>query len=352
MGDGFVFLFPVMFITLACAFLIAWRWGAPIALWWGIGFLCSGVAATVPLLPHAIPGIVLGTIANGLFGLAFFCFGGALLRRAGAPMQTALRAGLLVVSVGAAVGAIAIGDLRAQIFAADLGCALLMAVGLPATARTLRQPVDYALFAIVALVSVETLLQAVTITFTLPAGDGKGHYLSTLYAFVMQSSAVVLGLIHALVALASVVLDRIAADRHAALRDPLTGLVTRQGLDQQLSAQPHAAEAAFVACDIDNLKQACEMFGPETADRVIVEIAGLVRAQCPAEGIAARVGDHRFLLHVPSGGRAAADLLADRLRSATRGHDWKDRGVVPTALAGLSLAAILSIDCHVPPVPG
>jgi GGDEF domain-containing protein len=351
MGDGFAFLFPVIFITLGCTFLLVWRWGAPNALWWGVGFLCSGVAATVPLLPSAIPSVIRGAIANGLFGFAFYCYGGALLRRAGAPMRPRLRLAILLVSVIGAVAAIPLGTLRTQIFFSDFGCALLLAVGLPPMLRRLRQPIDRALFGIAALVAFETFLQAATIMLTAPAGDGKGAYISSLYAFLMQSSAVVLGLVLALVALAAAVLDRIAADRQSDLRDPLTGLATRQGLAEELAQRPAGPAAACVACDVDNLKQAGEMFGPQTSERVIAEIAALVGALCPVGGVAARVGDHQFLLYLPTGGTRGAEATADRLRKAILNHDWKAREVVPTALAGLSLTAILQIDCHVQAAP-
>ena len=351
MGDGFAFLFPIMFITLAGAFFAVWRWGAPVALWWGIGFLCSGLAASVPALPRIIPSIILGTIANGLFGLAFYCYGGALLRRVGAPLWTPLRLTILIVSVAIAVAALAIGNLRLQVFAADFGCALLMAVALPATARRLRDLTECALFAIVALVSFETFLQAATVMITLPENDGKGVYMHSTYAFLMQSSAVVLGLILALVALASAVLDRIAADRQADFRDPLTGLTTRPGVEYALRLRPRGPDALFVVCEIGNLRQASELLGPHASDRIIIRIADLVRDLCPPDGVAARVGDQLLLLYLPTGGRAVADPIADRLKKAIHQYDWSGSGVMPNALGGLSLAALLSIECRVQSEP-
>ncbi|RVT89392.1 GGDEF domain-containing protein [Sphingomonas crocodyli] len=351
MGDGFAFLFPIMFITLAGMFLLVWRWGAPIAKWWGLGFLCSGLAASVPALPNVIPMIVRGTIANALFGLAFFHFGGALLRRANAPLMTGVRIAILVVSVGGAVFGLAIRNLHLQIFASDLGCAILMGIGLPATTRRLRDLMDCALFAIVALVTFETFLQAVTVTITLPEQDGTGVYMTSTYAFLMQSSAVVLGLIHALVALASAVLDRIDADRQADLRDPLTGLTTRPGLDRALRARPRGPDSSFVICEVDNLRQANELFGPQASERIIVRIADLVRMEIPTGGVAARVGDQRFVIYVPTGGKAVANPIADRLRNAIYRYDWSGSGVTPSALGGLSLAALLSIECRVQTEP-
>ena len=347
MGDGFAFLFPIMFITLAGAFFAVWRWGAPIALWWGIGFLCSGLAAAVPALPHAIPSIIRGTIANTLFGLAFFCYGGALLRRAGAPLYTPLRLTILVVSVATAVACIAVGNLRLQVFAADFGCALLMAIELPATARRLRDLTECALFAIVSLVSFETFLQAATVMITLPGDDADGAYMGSTYAFLMQSSAVVLVLVLALVALASAVLDRITADRLSDLRDPLTGLTTRAGLEYALKAEPRGPDAVLIVCDVDNLRQASELFGLQASDRIIVRMADIVRAECPAGGIAARVGDQRFMLYLPTGGRGAGDMIAHRLKNAIYRYDWSGSGLASSALGGLSLTALLSIECRV-----
>ncbi|TZG27724.1 GGDEF domain-containing protein [Sphingomonas montanisoli] len=347
MGDGFAFLFPIMFITLAGMFLLVWRWGAPIAKWWGLGFLCSGLAASVPALPNVIPMMVRGTIANALFGLAFFHFGGALLRRADAPLMTGVRIAILVVSVGGAVFGLAIRNLHLQIFASDLGCALLMGIGLPATTKRLRDLMDCALFAIVALVTFETFLQAVTVTITLPEQDGTGVYMTSTYAFLMQSSAVVLGLIQALVALASVVLDRIEADRQTDLRDPLTGLTTRPGLDHALKVKPRGSDATFILCEVDNLREASDLFGPQAPDRIIIRIADMIRAECPVGGVAARIGDQRFLLYVPTGGPAAAAPIAERLTNAIYRYDWSGSGVVPAALGGLSLAALLSIKCQV-----
>lgn len=106
------------------------------------------------------------------------------------------------------------------------------------------------------------------------------------------------------------------AERKADL-DPLTGLLNRRGLERALAARHDVgARGALVMLDLDHFKSVNDAHGHDTGDRVLRDVAELLRGQMRRPDLAARFGGEEFVLHLAGIGREPALQVAERLRMA------------------------------------
>jgi diguanylate cyclase (GGDEF)-like protein len=108
----------------------------------------------------------------------------------------------------------------------------------------------------------------------------------------------------------------LAAARHAAARDPLTGLPNRRALITTLSAALARGQVAVVLLDLDQFKTINDRCGHATGDAVLRTVAD--RLTTLPVRLAARLSGDEFVLVVAGGldcGRAAAQM-ARRLLAA------------------------------------
>jgi diguanylate cyclase (GGDEF)-like protein/PAS domain S-box-containing protein len=110
---------------------------------------------------------------------------------------------------------------------------------------------------------------------------------------------------------------------HAAQHDPLTGLVNRAVLREQLQARlagrrrPTSVGVLFL--DIDDFKVVNDTLGHETGDALLLEVGRRLQAERRARDVAARMGGDEFTILL-AGIRGAEDavVVADRIRRTLR----------------------------------
>lgn len=119
------------------------------------------------------------------------------------------------------------------------------------------------------------------------------------------------------------------AAQEAAVRDPLTGLTNRLGLEHMAPKVLADAAAAgltpwLVLIDVDWFKEINDDAGHAVGDSALREIAELLRGECRANDLVARwAGDEFIILLV---GEAQLGMaVAERIRAAVDGHDWRSR---------------------------
>lgn len=115
--------------------------------------------------------------------------------------------------------------------------------------------------------------------------------------------------------------------RRMATTDPLTGLFNRRHLaylaEKELARfQRSGHPVAFLLLDIDHFKGINDQYGHETGDRVLEEVAAIIRAQLRTQDLVARWGGEEFLAVLPDTGLESAQASAERVREALRAHDW------------------------------
>ena len=112
------------------------------------------------------------------------------------------------------------------------------------------------------------------------------------------------------------------ACRSSTLRDELTGLLNRRGLDVMLPEQAKRAKRSgrpviVVYGDIDRFKTLNDTYGHERGDEVLVAVAGALRASFRETDLIARLGGDEFCVIAEADDIDPA-LLGERLDGAVR----------------------------------
>jgi diguanylate cyclase (GGDEF)-like protein len=121
--------------------------------------------------------------------------------------------------------------------------------------------------------------------------------------------------------LSSVTVDHLRRLRGLALRDPLTGLLNRRGLDQAIAVTLRASERfnqpiCVITMDIDHFKRINDKFGHDGGDAVLKEFASLIASHARSSDVCARLGGEEFVLVMANSGVSDGLLVAERVRLA------------------------------------
>ena len=128
-------------------------------------------------------------------------------------------------------------------------------------------------------------------------------------------------------------LDRLASTDH------LTGLWNRRAFEERLNAEVERATRysrpmSLLVVDLDRFKQVNDVHGHPVGDRVLVEIAGRLRATARKGEIVARVGGEEFAWILPETDAEGALGTAARLRRAIKEEPFPGVGPL-TVSAGI-----------------
>jgi diguanylate cyclase (GGDEF)-like protein len=111
------------------------------------------------------------------------------------------------------------------------------------------------------------------------------------------------------------------------ITDGLTGLYNRLKLDEVLEAEILRAgrsgqPLSVILIDVDHFKHINDQHGHQTGDRVLVELARLLRAGTRVTDLAGRWGGEEFMLICPNTDGAGACQLAGMLRQTIQDHPF------------------------------
>lgn len=153
-----------------------------------------------------------------------------------------------------------------------------------------------------------------------------------------------LGLIIAIAAWTSQAQLRLLVDlldaRRDALHDALTGLANRRYAGERIEAARahairHGESLSLLMLDIDHFKQVNDRWGHANGDRVLAELANVLRDSLRAGDMAARVGGEEFLVLLPGDDLEQARDAAERIRARV--------AALRIALPGEMIATTVSI---------
>ncbi|WP_312991555.1 hypothetical protein [Rhizobium populisoli] len=161
--DNFAYLLPFIFFVFGCTFVFLQRWGSVSGRYWGIGYISAAFGFAAPLILEKLPLEAQAIVSNAFFLSAFFCYGQALYSRFGVPPALAARLVFSAVALATISYLVMIHDLKGELVASDVACALLLAAPLWQVRGRIRRPIDWLLVSMVGLVLAET-------TFRLAAG--------------------------------------------------------------------------------------------------------------------------------------------------------------------------------------
>ncbi|HZO05721.1 MAG TPA: diguanylate cyclase, partial [Solirubrobacterales bacterium] len=128
-----------------------------------------------------------------------------------------------------------------------------------------------------------------------------------------------------------------------ASQDPLTGLKNRRRFDEDLRtamarARRERSTGAMLMLDLDHFKQVNDDHGHPAGDRLIVEIANVLRRRTRESDSLGRLGGDEFAVVLPRCSREEAILTAEAIATAIREHEPEGEGVEPvTACVGVAM---------------
>ncbi|WP_051986677.1 sensor domain-containing diguanylate cyclase [Pseudidiomarina atlantica] len=213
----------------------------------------------------------------------------------------------------------------------------------------------YGIFDIVAALSYASTIAAIMIVITLSVGVSiwrKGHPLAIYFLFghsfffIFNALAVLyyksildfsyitkhgvgIGIMLEALMLAFIVayrikmLEQVKASqeqlRIEAQTDPLTGLYNRRYFYRRANellekAKNQDIPMAMLAIDLDDFKQVNDTYGHQLGDKVLVEIAQLLRDSCRSQDVVARFGGEEFVVLLYRTSVTSAEAIAETIR--------------------------------------
>lgn len=126
---------------------------------------------------------------------------------------------------------------------------------------------------------------------------------------------------------------------NTARRDPLTGLVTRDGFTRRATALLKDPRAVVVLADVDRFKHINDTHGHAAGDALLKVTADRLARHVGSSGVVGRLGGDEFAAVVIDDHGIAADLLAVLHSVLARPVDGQDPAVCTTVSLGWVRAA-------------
>jgi two-component system cell cycle response regulator len=119
--------------------------------------------------------------------------------------------------------------------------------------------------------------------------------------------------------------------RHLAETDPLTETFNRRALNQKLEreverAQRYGTVLTCIMLDIDNFKLVNDTHGHLTGDRILRQIANILRREQRAVDVVARYGGEEFVVLLPETAAGGARIFAERILRKVAAQDFGEPG--------------------------
>ena len=127
-----------------------------------------------------------------------------------------------------------------------------------------------------------------------------------------------------------------------AVTDTLTGLYNRGKFDEMLQYEMQRTERykgpmGLILMDIDHFKRINDTHGHPVGDRILVEMAELLKRNTRVSDTIGRWGGEEFAIICPETDEAGTRKLAEHLRLEIAGHDFEHIGKTQTASCGVTM---------------
>lgn len=115
--------------------------------------------------------------------------------------------------------------------------------------------------------------------------------------------------------------------------DQLTGLYNRRYYEEELKRldTPRNYPLALVMADVNGLKLTNDAFGHIAGDNLLKKIAGILKSECRADDILARIGGDEFVILLPRTDVLQAQRIKERIIDRIKAEK-SDRNIVSAAI--------------------
>jgi diguanylate cyclase len=132
--------------------------------------------------------------------------------------------------------------------------------------------------------------------------------------------------------------ERMQELQRQASQDSLTGLKNRRRFEEDLRTEMarsrrEGVEGALLMIDLDNFKQVNDTLGHPVGDRLIEEIAHVLRGRTRETDVLARLGGDEFAVVLPRCDQVEALSVAEEIATAVREHVPRQDGVPPITVS-------------------
>jgi diguanylate cyclase (GGDEF)-like protein len=127
-----------------------------------------------------------------------------------------------------------------------------------------------------------------------------------------------------------------------ASQDPLTGLKNRRRFEEDLRAElarsdRYGVDGALLMLDLDHFKLVNDTLGHPAGDRVLAEIAAVLRGRTRETDVLARIGGDEFAIVLPRCDLTEAESVSEEIAKAIREHMDAEQDV-PSITASIGIA--------------
>lgn len=219
---------------------------------------------------------------------------------------------------------------------------LILALSLPSLWRHKNNPIETALFVTTAGLCATYFLRPIVIYGIMGHTYTNSTYGSSSYAALLHASSALFALACGATMLLAIGHKIIEKHLRESIRDPLTKLINRRGLDQYVArelADSHRNGRAILIVDLDHFKQVNDRYGHEVGDQVLVRSASELNSLVQGLGVVARIGGEEFVIILNKLKSEDIHTIAQHIRLSMGmiSHPEMGRRSSVTASVGLAL---------------
>lgn len=190
-------------------------------------------------------------------------------------------------------------DIIIRSIVSSITAGLILAVGLPSLWRQKNNPIETALFVTSAGLCALYFVRPILVYGILGHNHTVSTYGSSSYASLLHASSAFFALACGATILLAIGHKMIDKHLRESVRDPLTKLINRRGLDQYVTRELEGTRGvgrAILIVDLDHFKQVNDRYGHEVGDAVLVRSATELNNLVKGLGKVARIGGEEFVV--------------------------------------------------------
>ncbi len=222
---------------------------------------------------------------------------------------------------------------------------LLLACALPAQWRNRSNMLETAWFWAFFGLCTTYFLRPIIIYGLLDERYTASSYDASSYAALLHSSSALWGLACGIIMM--LVMGNKLIEKHllASIKDPLTGLLNRRGLDKYVSEHLDGKknfDRSLMILDLDHFKTVNDEFGHNAGDQVLVRSAALLQTLTQGLGTIARIGGEEFVVMLNRMDAEDSRLVAEHLRLSIGMIMHPELGERSNVTASIGMAAMFA----------